>query len=146
MTRQQERPLVNMDNNYFRVHEWIIRIYGNASYCSNNPDHVNRRFEWANISGVYEKDIKHFIQLCMSCHRKMDIRPSTRLKMSKTRTGRPVYYNRRKVGQFLEDGTLVKRYEAIMYAAQATGILKTSIINNLVGRSKSAGGYIWRYL
>lgn len=145
MTRQ-EKPLAKMDKNYFRVHEWLGRVHGKATHCSINPTHKSKRFEWANIDGIYERDVKHFIQLCRSCHAKMDTRLSTRLKMSRTRTGRSIYYNRRRVGQFLKDGTLVKQYEAIMYAVQEAGVSRTGIMNNLTGRANSAGGYIWKYL
>lgn len=55
-------------------HLWIKRYYGKANKCQNpcckyaNP----KRYEWANISGKYLRDISDWMQLCPSCHRKID--------------------------------------------------------------------------
>jgi len=57
---------------YVAKHMWIIKHYGNAKKCSNNPDHRAKRYEWANKSGKYKRDISDYIELCPSCHRKMD--------------------------------------------------------------------------
>jgi hypothetical protein len=38
----------------------------------------------------------------------------------------------------------VKSYKSIVLAAKENGILATSINNNLKGRTKSAGGYVFR--
>lgn len=37
------------------------------------------------------------------------------------------------------------RFESTLAAAEATGARQGNIVNNCVGRAKSAGGYIWRY-
>jgi hypothetical protein len=60
------------DASYVAKHMWIIKHYGNASKCSFNPSHVARRYEWANISGEYKRDISDYLELCPSCHRKYD--------------------------------------------------------------------------
>jgi len=59
---------------YAPIHDWVRRNYGKASKCENKKcGHPNpKRFEWANISGKYKKDISDFKQLCVSCHRRMD--------------------------------------------------------------------------
>jgi hypothetical protein len=53
--------------------------------------------------------------------------------------------NRRKILQYDKSNKLIREYLFIDEAANCNKILKTSIINNLNGRSKSAGGYIWKY-
>lgn len=59
---------------YVAKHMWIIKYYGKAHKCE-NPDCKSRnakRFEWANISGNYLRDVSDYKMMCPSCHRKMD--------------------------------------------------------------------------
>lgn len=58
---------------YVAKHMWITKHYGKASCCEFNTEHKNKRFEWANLSGRYLRDRSDYIQLCPSCHRKMDL-------------------------------------------------------------------------
>jgi hypothetical protein len=44
-----------------------------------------------------------------------------------------------------KSGIIVGEYESITAAAQANGVLHTSIVNNLKGRSKYCGGYKYEY-
>lgn len=59
---------------YAAKHMWIKKHYGSANKCENpeckckNP----KRFEWANISGLYHRERSDYIMLCPSCHRKID--------------------------------------------------------------------------
>ena len=69
---------------YGALHAWIHRNLGKASRC-NNLDcfyprrmangctlYKPKRFEWANISKKYKRDLKDWISLCVSCHQKWD--------------------------------------------------------------------------
>lgn len=58
---------------YEAKHIWIVKHYGNANHCENNSLHKSKRFEWANISGEYKREISDYKQLCTRCHRKMDL-------------------------------------------------------------------------
>lgn len=59
--------------NYSSVHKWIVRWYGKASKCENvNCTGKSKKFDWANMTDKYEKNIKNFLQLCRSCHTKKD--------------------------------------------------------------------------
>jgi len=51
----------------------------------------------------------------------------------------------RAVTQYTKDGQLVKKYDTIKQASEETGIIRTSINHNLNNRSKSAGGYVFKY-
>lgn len=59
---------------YGGLHDWIRLHYGKASKCENkkctykNP----KRYHWANLSGKYKRDRNDWMQLCPSCHIKMD--------------------------------------------------------------------------
>lgn len=55
------------------------------------------------------------------------------------------YSHNKSVEQYSVDGELIATYQSILYASQMTGIGSTSIINNLKGRSMTAGGYVWKY-
>jgi hypothetical protein len=59
---------------YVAKHMWIGKHHGKASKCE-NPNCVSKnpkRFEWANISGNYLRDVSDYKMLCPSCHRRMD--------------------------------------------------------------------------
>lgn len=57
---------------YQALHTWIHRNFGKANRCENDISHESSRFEWANISGRYLRDISDWKQLCKSCHSKHD--------------------------------------------------------------------------
>lgn len=44
-----------------------------------------------------------------------------------------------------KDGNIVFEFKSISEAARANNVLPTSIANNLKGRSKTCGGYIYEY-
>ena len=50
------------------------------------------------------------------------------------------------IKQFDKDGNLIKTYGSIREAERITGIKNQSIIQNLKGTHKSAGGFIWKYI
>jgi len=56
---------------YFALHEWVRSNYKTADHCEYDPSHQGR-FEWANISGSYLRDINDWVQLCAKCHRQYD--------------------------------------------------------------------------
>lgn len=128
---------------YRRVHHFVIKENGRASFCARDVSHKSKRFEWSNISGKYKWDSSDYESLCVSCHRKKDIKPDTRYKLSQSHMGQ-VSARKRAVRRFTKDGTLVEEYESLTRAAQDTKILITSIANALSGRSEMAGGYIWK--
>ena len=55
------------------------------------------------------------------------------------------YSKSKKVSQWTMDGEKVAEYKSIAFASQISGINRTAINNALVGWSKTAGGYIWKY-
>ena len=57
---------------YAPLHQWLKKQLGKALKCSFNPLHTSKRFEWANISGVYHRDVNDFSSLCTKCHRQYD--------------------------------------------------------------------------
>lgn len=60
-------------------HMWVRRKFGKPNKCE-NPKCSKKytKYNWANISGEYKRERWDWIQLCMSCHRKMDRKPCCR--------------------------------------------------------------------
>ncbi len=61
---------------YYAIHAWIRNNYGSAIKCVKCYTITAKRYEWANISGKYLRDIKDFEQLCRKCHANSDIKTS----------------------------------------------------------------------
>lgn len=67
----QDHPRWKGDNvGYHALHSWIRRCLGKLSKCSQCGTTQAKRFEWANISGKYKRDLLDWRRLCVSCHRK----------------------------------------------------------------------------
>jgi group I intron endonuclease len=52
----------------------------------------------------------------------------------------------RQVAQFSQDGTFIKEYISISEAARQTNTKKSTVQSAVSGRSKMAGGFIWKYV
>jgi hypothetical protein len=62
---------------YHAVHHWIARQKGKAFCCTNckndvSPKGRSRWFQWANLSGLYKRDLSDWTSLCVPCHRAFD--------------------------------------------------------------------------
>ncbi len=133
---------------YSSIHSKLIIKYGKARRCENpgckykNP----KRFEWALKKGrKYSVNRDDYIQLCPSCHRKYDETEERKQKLSTSHKG-IIYHNRtRAIIQLDIDLNFISEYESTQDASRKTGISRTGIFNQLAGRTKSCGGYIWKY-
>lgn len=57
---------------YRALHIWVERELGKPSKCEHcNIKHA-KRFEWANKSHEYKRDITDWLRLCTKCHREYD--------------------------------------------------------------------------
>jgi len=56
------------DSSYRSLHMWVERKLGKPSMCEHCDDSSKVRYEWANKSGNYRKDLSDWIRLCKSCH------------------------------------------------------------------------------
>lgn len=57
---------------YWALHAWIARNYGKPSKCEKCGTEMAKKYEWANKSGKYLRDIKDWLRLCCSCHHHYD--------------------------------------------------------------------------
>ncbi len=57
---------------YKGLHLWINERLGKEKLCQHCKTTSAKRFDWANLSGTYQRDFDDWIRLCRSCHIKMD--------------------------------------------------------------------------
>jgi hypothetical protein len=127
---------------YSAIHSWVYRHYGKANRCVDCGENGRLHYQWANISGEYKRDISDWRQLCVPCHIRADRFPEILDHIKRiSQLEKPRAW--RAVTQTDAYGDVVQKYKSIKEAAKATGISNTAINNNLMGRSKSAGGFRW---
>ncbi len=61
-----------VDATYVAAHLWIARKLGKSKLCENCGTTDAKRFEWANISGKYLRDVSDWVRLCSICHHLID--------------------------------------------------------------------------
>ncbi len=55
------------------LHKWVKRWKGKANCCKVcGQDEQGRKYEWANLSGEYKRDLDDYEMMCVPCHRKFD--------------------------------------------------------------------------
>lgn len=130
---------------YIKVHNWLNNEYGKANKCEIcKKDKPN--YHWALKNGMeYDFNKDNFIQLCVSCHRKYDYNEDVAKRISETLKKLPPRENRYIPIIKIDLNGLSTEYSGISVAAKENHILRTSILNCLSGRSKSAGGHRWIY-
>lgn len=57
---------------YSGLHLWIRKKLGEPIFCFNCKIIEAKKFEWANISQKYKRDLSDWIRLCTKCHRNYD--------------------------------------------------------------------------
>ncbi len=67
----ENHPFWTKNVKYYPLHSWILRSWGKASECINGHDAL--RYEWANMTGIYDRNKENWRQMCISCHRKEDL-------------------------------------------------------------------------
>ena len=127
---------------YQGVHRWINIVAGQPSHCVHCKTTEDRKYQWANVSGKYRRDINDFIRLCVPCHKRYDMTEVTRQRLSASALGNTS--RRVTVIAISADGS-EKSYVSIKEAALELNVVPSTINNCLQGRSKSAANYKWRY-
>lgn len=57
---------------YQALHSWINRKLGSPRKCSKCKTTTAKKFEWANLSQKYKRDLTDWKRLCTKCHNKFD--------------------------------------------------------------------------
>lgn len=72
-SRGENHPMWKGDSvGYFALHSWVIRRLGSPQECSKCHTTTSKKFEWANISREYKRDLTDWKRLCKECHLKYD--------------------------------------------------------------------------
>lgn len=58
------------DVGYSGLHQWVRRELGEPNKCEKCETTKAKKYEWANISLKYKRDLNDWKRLCVSCHRK----------------------------------------------------------------------------
>jgi NUMOD3 motif len=61
-----------IDVSYSGLHHWVKKHLGRPSKCEHCGTTTAKKFEWANRSGLYLREVEDWIRLCTSCHRQYD--------------------------------------------------------------------------
>ncbi len=120
-----------MTYEYQSVHKWLQYHFPKIRKCERCGTSEDRKYEYALIKGKrYEKNRENFMEMCAPCHKIYDniIERLTEKKY------KPVY---------AQKNGMKYLYPSMKYASEITGVLRTSISNNIKGLSKTAGGYVW---
>ncbi len=71
--KASNRKVVCNSHHYLAAHEWRranMRAAIRCEFCKNKD---KKRYEWANISREYKKEVSDWIQLCTQCHKQYDL-------------------------------------------------------------------------
>lgn len=84
-------------DSYYIVHHWVNETLGKPNKCEDCNTTNAKRYEWANISKQYLKDISDWKRLCRSCHTIFDMNENWRDNLSLAAKKR----SRNKLGEFI---------------------------------------------
>ncbi len=123
---------------YIEVHRRISRKYGKANKCSNpvcsykNP----KRFHWALIKGrSYSLDIKDYMELCPSCHKKYDFTEDMIPNRAKPHLGK--FGGLNPGSKKVIDTKTYFIHGSVREAAKSVGLKETTLIMMLKGNNKN---------
>lgn len=57
---------------YKCLHDWVKSRLGRPTKCEFCLTEEKRKYEWANKSGNYNRDLSDWLRLCTPCHRRYD--------------------------------------------------------------------------
>ena len=79
------------------------------------------------------------------CNCKDNIHHALKNNLMKPAKGKE-HYMAKEVGKYNENNQLIEKYDTIVQAGKLNKISDTNIIHCLKGRTKTAGGYKWKYM
>lgn len=64
---------------YRGLHYWVERQLGKPMKCTFCLNSNKNKYDWANISGLYKRELSDWIRLCKKCHIQFDKRSRNRV-------------------------------------------------------------------
>lgn len=69
----ENNPCWKGDNvGYCQLHNWVKHELGKPMKCDFCGDETKSKYEWANKSGKYKRDVTDWLRLCKKCHNRYD--------------------------------------------------------------------------
>lgn len=53
---------------YWGIHDWIRKELGRPMHCALCQSVTAKKYEWANISHLYKRELSDWVRLCTKCH------------------------------------------------------------------------------
>lgn len=73
--KNELNPAWKGDNvGYISLHKWVYRHRGSPKKCEHCLSEEKKNYHWANKSHEYKRDLDDWIRLCVSCHKKYDLK------------------------------------------------------------------------
>lgn len=73
-TQKEKHPQWKGDAvKYSGLHMWVESVLGKPMICWSCGDDNRKKYDWANISGLYKRIKDDWMRLCRSCHKNYDI-------------------------------------------------------------------------
>ena len=135
------------DSEYASIHYWLKSNYGVANVCESKECQGNsNNYDWAlKNNHTYDRKRDNFIMLCRSCHFKYDFTESKRTRLKNANLNTIKKHKWVGISQFNLKGELIRTFDNVITASKELNIIDTAITNNLKGRSKTCGGFIFKY-
>lgn len=76
---------------YRSLHDWVRKHRGRPNECEHCGTTEDRRYDWANKSNEYKRELDDWLRLCGPCHRKHDGVTKTHCKFGHALTGENIY-------------------------------------------------------
>lgn len=117
-------------------------------YDSSNPHNGYNLSPTAGTMDGYKQTVDHVEKVAAKNRgRKHAPRSAETLKrMSDAQMGHINLKDRKKVNQFSINGELIQSYVSITAAARLLNLCDSGIVNNLKGKTKKCGGFVWKYV
>lgn len=75
---------------YHAAHEWLKRHLEKKGVCLTCRCEGRTEYAYLGTEGAYVRDVRMYVELCLSCHRRFDMTPQRRRRIGDASRGRPV--------------------------------------------------------
>lgn len=78
LTDEKARRWKGEDVSYSGLHYWVYRKLGAPKECKKcGLSDPKRKYQWANVSREYKRELSDWVRMCCSCHKLYDLNKIT---------------------------------------------------------------------